>query len=360
MQIGQTGRRGILSPGDRVQITDPKGKLFTVVLVRGGRFQSARGILNHDDVIGKPDGQVIDAGNGKTFQVIRPLLSDYVLSMPRGASIVYPKDAAQIVQMGDIFPGAVVVEAGVGSGALSMSLLGAVGQGGRLLSVEKRPEFAEIAKANVDLWFGGRHPAWTVQIGDVGEVLAGLAKHSVDRVVLDLLDPWEYVGQVADVLRPGGVLTLYVTTVPQLSRAAEDLRLAGLFTEPQIWESSIRPWHVEGLSVRPEHRMIGHTGFLITARRTAAGITDTEIADTENTGADITAAGVEDGGPLVHGLDRRPAKASMGKPGAWSSASIVWSDETVGLRTQSPKKTRRVLRDLQSRVNTWLGDGIGE
>ena len=340
MQIGQAGRRGVLRPGDRVQITDPKGKLFTVVLVPRGRFQSSRGVLNHDDVLGRPDGQVVNVGNGKTFQVIRPLLSDYVLSMPRGASIVYPKDSAQIVQMGDIFPGAVVVEAGVGSGALSMSLLSAVGEGGRLLSVEKRPEFAQIAQANVDLWFGRRHPSWTVEVGDVGEVLKGLDRQSVDRVVLDLLNPWEYLGQVAHVLRPGGVLTLYVTTVPQLSRASEDLREMGVFTEPQIWESSVRPWHVEGLSVRPEHRMIGHTGFLITARRTGLR------------------AAVDDA--LVHGLYRRPAKASQGKPGAWSSPSIIWTDEAVGLRRQSPKKTRRVLRDLQARANMWLGEGIGD
>lgn len=329
-ELGQARRRGVLSPGDRVQITDPKGKMHTVILVPGGRFQSARGIIDHDDLLGSPDGQVVHTEDGKTFQVIRPLLSDYVLSMPRGAAIVYPKDAAQIVQMGDIFPGAEVLEAGVGSGALSMSLLGAIGAEGRLLSVEQREDFAAIAQSNVDLWFGRRHPAWTVRVGDVGEVAATLPECSLDRVVFDLLNPWSFLEQVARALRPGGVLLCYVATVPQMSRLIEDLRATEQFTEPDAWESTIRPWHVEGLSVRPEHRMVAHTGFLITARRLAVGV-------------------------QPHQLGRRPAKASEGRPGMWA-ATRSWNEASLGMRRQSPKKTRRVRRDLDARVAQWISD----
>lgn len=318
----------MLAPGDRVQITDPKGRMHTVVLVPGGRFQSARGFIDHDDLLGRPDGQVLQGEDGRTFQVIRPLLSDYVLSMPRGAAIVYPKDAAQIVQMGDIFPGAHVLEAGVGSGALSMSLLGAVGPTGKLLSVEQREDFAAIARANVDLWFGGRHPAWTVEIGDVGEVAAQLPEFSLDRVVFDLLDPWSFLGQVSRALRPGGVLLCYVATVTQMSRLIEELRGTAKFTEPAAWESSVRPWHVEGLAVRPEHRMVAHTGFLITARRLAVGVEP-------------------------HQLGRRPARAAQGRPGMWNAVA-TWDEAALGTRAQSPKKTRRVRRDLESRVEQWI------
>ncbi|MFT0762686.1 tRNA (adenine-N1)-methyltransferase [Actinomyces sp. F1_1611] len=327
--MGQARRRGLLQPGDRVQITDPKGKMHTIILVPGGRFQSARGALNHDDVLGGPDAQVVTTEEGRTFQVIRPLLSDYVLSMPRGAAIVYPKDAAQIVQMGDIFPGARVLEAGVGSGALSLSLLQAVGEGGHLLSVEQRPDFAQIAAANVDLWFGQRHPAWELQVGDVGEVAGGLEPASLDRVVLDLLDPWSYLEQVRRVLRPGGVLICYVATVTQLSRVADDLRATEAFTEPQSWESTVRPWHVEGLAVRPEHRMVAHTGFLLTARL---------LGQDQH----------------VHQLARRPAKAAVDQPGKWARVTN-WRLEDLGMRSQSPKKTRRIQRDLEGRLNQWLG-----
>lgn len=327
---GQARRRGVLAPGDRIQITDPKGKLHTIVLVPGGRFQSNRGIIKHDDVLGKPDGQVIQTEGGKTFQVIRPLLSDYVLSMPRGAAIVYPKDSAQIVQMGDIFPGARVLEAGVGSGSLTMSLLNAVGPYGSVTSVEKRPDFAEIAAANVDLWFGGRHPSWDLQIGDVGEVIREWEPASIDRVVFDLLDPWSFLPQAGAVLLPGGVLICYVATVPQMSKLVEDMRETENFTEPEVWESTIRPWHVEGLAVRPEHRMVAHTGFLITARRLGAGVDP-------------------------HLLDRRPAKASRGRPGAWSTG-VHWTEDSLGFRQQSEKKTRRIGRDLRTRVNHWLND----
>lgn len=266
--IGADRRRGPLRPGDQVQLTDPKGRMHTITLQVGKQFHTHKGILEHDALIGGPEGVVVTIGSA-SYLALRPLLSDYVLSMPRGAQVVYPKDAGQIVQMADIFPGAHVVEAGVGSGALSMSLLRAVGESGRLSSYERRAEFAEIAQQNVERFFGGPHPAWTITVGDLQEALD---ETDVDRVVLDMLAPWETLDAVSRALRPGGLVCAYVATTTQLSATVEALRSHGTFTEPQSWESLVRGWHVEGLAVRPEHRMIGHTGFLCTSRRLADGV----------------------------------------------------------------------------------------
>jgi tRNA (adenine57-N1/adenine58-N1)-methyltransferase len=189
--------------------------------------------------------------------------------MPRGAAVVYPKDAGQIVQMADVFPGARVVEAGVGSGALTCSLLRAVGDAGTVHSYERREDFAEIAGRNIRQFFGAEHPAWRLTVGDLAETLDD---RDVDRVILDMLAPWDCVDAVFDALVPGGVLCCYVATTTQLSRTVETLRSHGGFTEPAAWESMVRTWHLEGLAVRPDHRMIGHTGFLLTARRLADGV----------------------------------------------------------------------------------------
>ncbi len=265
---GADRRRGPLRAGDQVQLTDPKGRMHTITLEPARQFHTHKGILEHDSLLGGPEGVVVMIG-GTAYLALRPLLSDYVLSMPRGAQVVYPKDAGSIVQMADIFPGAHVVEAGVGSGALSMSLLRAVGESGRLTSYERRAEFAEIAVANVERFFGGPHPAWTVKVGDL---VTALNETDVDRVVLDMLAPWEVVDAVSAALRPGGLVCCYLATTTQLSATVETLRSHGTFTEPQSWESLVRGWHVEGLAVRPEHRMVGHTGFLCTARRLADGV----------------------------------------------------------------------------------------
>ena len=242
--------------------------MHTITLEAGRQFHTHKGILEHDSLLGGPEGVVVTIGT-TAYLALRPLLSDFVLSMPRGAQVVYPKDAGQIVQMADIFPGAHVVEAGVGSGALSMSLLRAVGDGGRLSSYERRAEFAEIAVSNVERYFGAPHPAWTVTVGDLATTLD---ETDVDRVVLDMLAPWEVLDAVSAALRPGGLVCCYVATTTQLSNTVEALRAHGTFTEPQSWESMVRGWHVEGLAVRPEHRMVGHTGFLCTARRLADGV----------------------------------------------------------------------------------------
>jgi tRNA (adenine57-N1/adenine58-N1)-methyltransferase len=332
-------RRGPFRAGERVQLTDPKGRLHTITLQPGRQFHTHRGYLEHDALIGAPDGSTITNTAGVEYLALRPLLSDYVMSMPRGAAVVYPKDAGQIVAMADIFPGAHVVEAGVGSGALSMSLLRAVGEHGSLHSFERRADFADIAKGNARAFFGADHPAWTVTVGDLAEALPReVQPGSVDRVVLDMLAPWECLSVVADALAPGGVLICYVATATQLSRLAEAMRDHGGFTEPTAWESLVRGWHLEGLAVRPEHRMHGHTGFLITTRRLAPGVTP----------------------PL---RKRRPAKGAYGEEdgGAGSDPSAITSfgqdadftPEDIGERIPSDKKVRRVKRSVtETAVNS--------
>ena len=266
--------RGPLREGEWVRLTDQKGRRHNFELVAGKRFFSNRGHLEHDELIGREEGFTVASSAGGEYLVFRPLLSEFVVSMPRGAAVVYPKDAAQIVAMADIFPGARVVEAGVGSGALTCSLLRAVGPHGHVLSFERREEFADVARRNVNQFFaspdGETHPAWELRLGDLAEELPSV-EHRVDRVILDMLAPWECVDAVAGALTPGGIVCAYVATTTQLSRMVETLRAHGGFTDPQPWESLVRDWHVEGLAVRPGHKMIGHTAFLVTARRMAPG-----------------------------------------------------------------------------------------
>ena len=265
-------RRGPLVPGEWVRLVDGKGRRHNICLQSGASFHTNRGAILHDDLIGRDEGFSVTSSSGGEYLVFRPLLSEFVVSMPRGAAVVYPKDAAQIVAMADIFPGARVVEAGVGSGALTCSLLRAVGPTGRVSSYERREEFADVARRNVEQFFGGRHPAWHLTVGDLVEALpGGDAAASVDRVVLDMLAPWECIDVVADALAPGGVVVAYVATTTQLARTVETLRAHGEFTEPHPWETLVREWHVEGLAVRPSHKMNGHTGFLVTSRRMAPG-----------------------------------------------------------------------------------------
>jgi tRNA (adenine57-N1/adenine58-N1)-methyltransferase catalytic subunit len=260
---------GPFQPGDRVQITDPKGRRHTVVLEPGAQFHTHRGALAHDDLIGLSEGSVVTSSAGTLYLALRPLLADYVMSMPRGAQVIYPKDAAQILIFGDIFPGARVLEAGAGSGALTCSLLQAVGNHGSVTSYEVRPDHAEQAAANVERYFGCAMGNWQLRVADLD---THPATEPVDRAVLDMLHPWAALSAVSAALVPGGVLTVYVATTTQLSRSAEAVREAGCYTEPQAWETLQRPWHVVGLAVRPEHRMVGHTAFLLTTRRLADGV----------------------------------------------------------------------------------------
>ncbi|MFJ8959579.1 tRNA (adenine-N1)-methyltransferase [Lentzea sp. NPDC102401] len=259
---------GPFQPGDRVQLTDPKGRHYTVVLEPGKEYHTHRGAIPHDKLIGQPEGSVVASVGGTNFLALRPLLPDYVLSMPRGAQVIYPKDAAQICMYGDIFPGARVLEAGAGSGALSCSLLRAVGEKGSVQSYEVREDHAVHAIRNVETFFGERPGNWSITVDDVKN-----HEGEVDRVILDMLSPWEVLPTIAKNLIPGGVLVVYVATTTQLSVVTEALREMTCFTEPHAWETLVRPWHVVGLAVRPEHRMIGHTAFLLTTRKLADGVT---------------------------------------------------------------------------------------
>jgi tRNA (adenine57-N1/adenine58-N1)-methyltransferase catalytic subunit len=308
--------------GDKVQLTGPKGRMNSITLVAGARFGSHKGDIHHDDIIGKPSGSVIQNHNGDEYLALKPLLSDYVLAMPRGAAIVYPKDAGQILVEGDIFPGAIVAEAGVGSGALSSYLLRAVGEKGKLYSFELREEFAEIASANVKNFIGNSEN-WTLTLGAFQEqAVKTIGEAAADRVVLDMLAPWDCVDEVASVLKPGGLVIIYVATVTQLSRTAEAIKAHGSFTDSSAWESLVRPWHLEGLAVRPEHRMIGHTGFLLSARRLAP-----------NT-------------QLPQFKQRRTSKAEHS-----AEDMEIWLPEAMGQRPVSEKKLRKTVRKLTQELN---------
>jgi tRNA (adenine57-N1/adenine58-N1)-methyltransferase catalytic subunit len=326
MSDGFRRQSGAFRVGDRVQLTGPKGNLNTVTLEVGGTFHSHRGVLSHDAIIGQPDASVVESTNGVEYLAMRPLLTDFVMSMPRGAAIIYPKDAAQILAQADIFPGATVVEAGVGSGALSLWLLRAIGSTGTLHSFERRDEFADVAKANVTAFLGAEPANWSVTVGDLQEAMpATVSGGSVDRIVLDMLAPWECLDECADALTPGGVLICYIATVTQLSRVAEAIRETGAFTDPEPSETMVRTWHVEGLAVRPDHRMIGHTGFLLTARRLAPGA-------------------------VLPALKRRASKSDF------SDEDVeAWTPGALGERASSAKRLRRTTRDAQAAARAATG-----
>ena len=260
---------GFFAAGDRIQLTDPKGKLYSFTITPGKEWHTHKGWITHDDLIGLPEGSVVSTTAGLSFSAFKPLLADFVLTMRRGATIVYPKDAAMIVGVADIFPGARVLEAGVGSGALTISLLRAVGDRGTVHSIERREDFAEIARDNVNEYFGHKCDNWKLEVGDLQDQEFD---SQFDRVVLDMLAPWECIDISAKALRPGGVFLAYVATSTQLSATAEALKSDGRFTEPESSETLVRGWHHEGLAVRPQQRMIGHTGFIIHSRRMAPGV----------------------------------------------------------------------------------------
>jgi tRNA (adenine57-N1/adenine58-N1)-methyltransferase len=314
---------GPFRDGDRVQLTGPKGRLHTITLRAGGELHTHHGVLRHESIVGQPDGSVVTNSGGHEYLALRPLLRDFVMSMPRGAAIVYPKDAAQILAAADIFPGATVVEAGVGSGALSLWLLRTIGSGGRLLSFERREEFSQVAQANVETFLGHYPASWEVVVGDLVEELPqAVAAGSVDRVVLDMLAPWECIDVVADALTPGGVVLCYIATATQLSRVAEYLRSTGLFTEPEATETMVRGWHVEGLAVRPDHRMVAHTGFLLTARRLAPGAVPPDVR-----------------------------KRALKKPSYADEDVELWTPGAVGDRQITDKNLRKRVREAQRAVD---------
>ena len=260
---------GIFKLGDKVLLTDQKGKEYSITLQLNQEWHTHKGVLKHNDLIGQEQGIVVSTNQGLKFTAFKQLLSDFVLNMPRGATIVYPKDAAAIIGIADIGPGEIVLEAGAGSGALTISLIRAVGRSGTVTSYENRPEFAEVARKNVEKYFDEVPPNWNLKLGNVQELET---ERKYTRVVLDMLAPWECVDMASNVLQPGGVFLCYVATTTQLSQIAEAIKASGDFTEPTSSETIVRGWHHEGLAVRPQHRMIGHTAFLISARRMSPGV----------------------------------------------------------------------------------------
>jgi tRNA (adenine57-N1/adenine58-N1)-methyltransferase len=262
-------RTGALTAGEYVSLIGPNGRRHSVKLASGGSFHSTYGVVAHDDLIGGPDGNVVRSAQGTQFVAWRPLLEEFTVSMKRGATVIYPKDASYILMYTDIFPGARVLEAGAGSGGLTLSLLRAVGPDGVVYSYEKRPDFAEQTKRNVEQFYAGSHPAWQLRVGDVAEIIAD---EPIDRAVLDMLAPWECVDAVHRHMVPGGVMCCYVATTTQMGRTMDTLRVHGGWTEPRAFEINVREWHAEGLAIRPGHGAHGHTGFVIFTRRLADGV----------------------------------------------------------------------------------------
>ncbi|MGH9223409.1 MAG: tRNA (adenine-N1)-methyltransferase [Acidimicrobiales bacterium] len=261
----------IFRPGEQALIVDSKNRRYLVMLAEGGEFHTHAGVTPHSTILGQGEGVTVRSNTGARYLVMRPTLSDFVLSMPRGAQVVYPKDLGQLLIMADVFPGAGVLEAGVGSGALSLALLRA---GAVVTGYELRADFAKVAQTNVARFLGPDQP-YTVHARDVYE---GIDEPDLDRVVLDLPEPWRVVKHAEAVLHPGGILVAYLPTIGQVAELHGVLEQSafGLATTVEVL---VRSWHVKGLSVRPDHRMVAHTGFLTSARLlgTPGEIVDREI-----------------------------------------------------------------------------------
>ena len=257
-----------LRAGERALLIDRRGRRYMVTLKTGGQFHSHQGTVDHDSLIGSPAGAGVTSSGGARMLAFRPTLADYILKMQRGAQVIYPKDLGLIVVYADVFPGASVIEAGTGSGALTLTLARAVGEQGRVVSYESRHDHHERAAQNIEAWYSGvaaKPENLELRVGDVFE---GVPYGSFDRLVLDLPEPWHAVGTTTTALVAGGIFCSYLPTVPQVQRTVEALR-AGGFAEIQTLEGLVRTWNVDGQSVRPDHRMVAHTGFLITARKLA-------------------------------------------------------------------------------------------
>jgi tRNA (adenine57-N1/adenine58-N1)-methyltransferase len=252
-----------LEPGEKVLLLDSRGRRYLVTLKEGGSFHFHRGIVFHDALIGCPEGLRVRSTRGEILVAVRPTLAEYVLKMSRGAQIVYPKDLGAILVRADVFPGATVVEAGAGSGSLTIALLRAVGSSGRVVTYEVREDFAAKARENVEAYLGPS-PNLDIRLGSIYEAIE---ETDVDRVVLDLPEPWRALEPTAAALRSGGILVSYLPTILQVHQLTEGLRLDERWFGVSTDETLVRTWHVETASVRPDHRMVAHTGFLTTARK---------------------------------------------------------------------------------------------
>lgn len=249
-----------LTAGERVLLIDTKARRYLVTLQAGGEFHSHAGPVSHDELIGREEGTTVRSSRGARYDVYRPTLADFVLKMPRGAQVIYPKDLGAILLLADIFPGAKVFESGIGSGALSMTMLRA---GAVITGYELREDFAARAQANVTSWIGpSALDAYQIEVRSSYD---GIDGNDFDRVVLDLPEPWQVVPHAATALTPGGILVAYTPSVTQVMQVRNALDDHG-FAMAQTIEVLHRGWHVEGQAVRPDHRMVAHTGFLTTAR----------------------------------------------------------------------------------------------
>ena len=264
--------------GERVHLIDKKERPYAVTLKAGEIFQHSGDRISHDDIIGKPDGTAVQFSNGKLMVAVHPTLAEYTLKMPRGAQVIYPKDLAVIPMWADIYPGARVFEAGVGSGALTMALLRAVGDRGCVVSYEMREDFAATATKNIER-FMGKVPNHFLQIRNAYEGIEigeGASSWLFDRVVLDLPEPWRVVPHAARALRSGGLYLSYVPTVPQVMQTVQALEQSRVFTMVQNFETLLRTWNIKGRSVRPDHRMVAHSGFITVARKVENNIWNSE------------------------------------------------------------------------------------
>jgi len=260
--------RSVFAAGDRAMLIDGKGRRYLLSLREGGQFHTHAGITAHDSIIGAAEGSTVRSGSGARYLALRPTLADFVLAMPRGAQVIYPKDLGPLLILGDIFPGARVLEAGVGSGALSMALLRA---GADVVGYELREDFAAKAQANVAS-FLGEGSSYRVEQRDVYD---GIEESGLDRIMLDLPEPWRVVKHAATALRPGGIIVSYLPGIGQVAQLREALD-GGPFVLAETIEVLQRSWHVEGQSVRPDHRMVAHTGFLSSARRSSGSAGEEE------------------------------------------------------------------------------------
>jgi len=255
--------------GDHLHLADKKGRRYALTLKAGETFQWSGERLPHDELIGRPDGSVVTLSRGTRMVALLPALGEYVLKMPRGAQVIYPKDLAMITVWADIYPGARVFEAGTGSGALTMALLRAVGPQGSVVSYEARDDFARTAMKNIERYLGPA-PNLTLRKRDVYEGIE--EEQPFDRLILDLAEPWRAVPAAATALRSGGIYLSYVPTVPQVMQTVEALERARVFGLIQTFETLLRTWNIQGRSVRPDHRMVAHSGFITVARKVEPGL----------------------------------------------------------------------------------------